>query len=324
MQLPKQVQEAQERSDRAFEERQKANAPAQTPPSEPPTPDATPPDPTPPAEPPKAADPPREDWKAKYLTLQGMYNADVPRLHKDLKAANARVDELTAEVATLKAAKPSAPEPPKEVKIDLPQALIEAIGPEAADAIARIIEQRTSTVRDDIGKQLDPLKEKVDTNAKTAEQLTADRAADARSAFMGALEGRVPDWQAIDAREDWRTFLAERDPFARRVRQDLLTEAASEGDLEAVVAFFDAFKARAGLTKPAADPPPEPAKPSLAHLEVPAVAGRSSVPAVEKKTWTQKEIREFYSDVTKGVYPRERAIQIERDIELAHKEGRVR
>lgn len=323
MQLPKQVQEAQERSDRAFEALQKAHAPTLDPPSDPPNPAPQDDQPPPVVEPPKD-DPKREDWKAKYLTLQGMYNADVPRLRTDLKAANARVDELAAEVATLKAAKPAAPEPPKEVKIDLPKALTDALGPEASEAIVRIIEQSASAVRDDVGKQIDPLKEKVETSAKTAEQLATDRAAEARSAFIGELEIRVPDWQAIDERDDWRAFLAERDSFSRRVRQELMTEAANEGDLESVVAFFEAFKARAGITKPAADAPAAPTKPATAHLEVPPVAGRSAAPVVDKKLWTQKEIRDFYADVTKGVYPRERAMQIEQDIELAHKEGRVR
>jgi hypothetical protein len=320
MKLPKAVQDAKDRSEQADAAARAAATP--------------PPQDEPPGDPPPQApqDPPqgdpetkREDWKAKYSTLQGMYNAEVPRLHRELKAANARVEELLAEVATLKATVAAATKPvapPAPAAPTVPDALVQALGADAAEAIARIVADNAQAVRDDVGKELDPLKEKLDTSTKTADQLAADRARDAQAQFLSTLTTRVPDWQAIDAREDWQVYLNERDVIARRPRGELLKDAAQAGDIDAVTAIFDAFKKHAGLVK---DPPPAapPVNPA-AHLEAPPISGRAAAPVVEKKIWTRKEIETFYADVTKGVYPRQRAQELGRDIEAAAREGRIR
>lgn len=318
MKLPKAVQDAKDRSEQADAEARAAAAPP--PPVEPPP--TTEPPVTPEPAPAGDLEPKREDWKAKYLTLQGMFNAGA----RDLKVANARIEELVAEVATLKASAVAAPkpEPSPPPAPTVSEDLVQALGKDAAEAIARILADNAQAVRADVGKQIDPLKEKVETNAKTAEQLAADRVAEGRSRFLGELSTRVPDWDAIDKREDWQTYLHERDVIARRPRGELLQEAAAAGDIEAVSAIFDAFKQRAGLVKPQPEDPLPPAPPSIAHLEAPPISGRATAPIVEKKTYTKKEVETFYADVTKGAYTRQRAQEISRDIEAAAREGRIR
>lgn len=319
--LPQQVQDAKDRSDRALELiHSAANPPPQDPQPEPAAPDTSPPaDPAAPPAPP-IEEGKREDWKAKYLTLQGMFNAEVPRLNTELRQATARITELTNEVAALKAAKPE-PAPAPEPSTVLPQVVIDAIGPDAAAALQSIVDERIGKVSADVARQIDPIREQNATIAQTAEQQQAAREHEARGRFMGSLLERVPDWQAIDARDDWRAYLAERDPIARQTRQELLTGAAQDFDLDAVVAIFEAFKAKAGLNKP--EPAPEPVKPT-AHLEVPSPSGRAAPGAGDKKIYTRKEIAEFYTDVSKGRYTREKATQIEADIVAAQREGRVR
>ena len=53
---------------------------------------------------------PKESWEQKYKTLQGMYNADVPRLNAKNREVNARVSQLEQLLGTMQqSAKPEEP-----------------------------------------------------------------------------------------------------------------------------------------------------------------------------------------------------------------------
>lgn len=338
MNLPKQVREAGERADQALEQHRTAAA-ATTDTPDPGTETPQPGSDQPPSAQPPSNEPERQptrddgtDYRAKYFTLQGMYNAEVPRLRAELKAANDRIGVLSGEIAEHKAKQTSAPAAPaltSEPKpIAAPAALVAALGQEAADAMMAALAAEAKGIRADVGKDLAPVREQAESATKTAEQMAVEHAAAQREAFMRALSVRVPRWQTIDSDERWLAYLAEKSREARRPRQELLAEAYQEGDLDAVAWFFEDFMSRNGITPagaPAAPANPTNANDALARQEVPAASGRASAGMPEaKKIWTQKQVRQFYADVTKGgVYTRERAMEIEREIDAAAKEGRV-
>lgn len=338
MHLPKQVREAGERADQALEQHRTAAA-ATTDTPDPGTDTPQPGPDQPPSAPPPSNEPERQptrdegtDYRARYFTLQGMYNAEVPRLRADLKAATDRIGALSGEIAELKAKQASAPAVPAPMPepkpIAAPAALVEALGQEAADAMMAALATEAKGIRADVGKDLAPVREQAESATKTAEQLAEEHAAARRDAFMQALTTRVPVWQRIDQDERWHAYLEEKSREARRPRQELLAEAYQEGDLEAVAWFFEDFMSKSGYTPagaPAAPAAPTNANDALARQEVPAPSGRPAAGLPEsKKIWTQKQVREFYADVTKGVHTRERAMEIEREIDAAVKEGRVR
>jgi len=323
MKLPKQVQDAEERANKAIEDANKsADAPQDPPQGDPPA-DA-------PSDPPPVADPPvaesgkdgqdRQDWKAKYHTLQGMFNAEVPRLHRDLKAANARIDELTVALEKSSKTAPADP-PPTTKKFDLPESARAALGEDIADAIVKLVEGSATETRDGIGKDIASVRQDVEATKKTAEDVAAERAENARNAFMGELTRRVPDWQSVDQMERWHQYLAERDRFARRPRQELMAEAFRDGDIDAVVAFFEAFKEQEGIGRKPVDQPP--ADNPLARQQVPDTSGRSSVPQ-DKKQWTRAEIADVYKQIALGKIPPDKAAVLEQDIVAAAGEGRIR
>lgn len=315
MELPKQVRDAEQRANNAIDAL-KAQAGAQ--PAEgagdPPAPGPTDP---PPAEP---KDTGREDWKTKYHVLQGKYNAELPRALADLKAANARNEELAVEVGRLKAeierlkaeaAKPSKPAAEDPPKVNIPDEVMEVLGEDAVAAIRRV-------VATEIDAALVPVKQKADAAAATAEQVNAERAATARDRFFGELTAAVPDYQAIDAREDWQKWLAQVDPLSRRQRQQLLNEAAQAMDVQAVASFFTAFKQAAGVAEPAKPKVPE-------RLETLPQAGKPTAPVVDKKTWTRAEMAQVYKDLAIGRrYTHEEAAKLQAELVAAAREGRVK
>src|SRR3954469_12401913 len=110
MGLPEQLKRQQEQVEAYDRQVQEAAAP----PPEPPQPETPPepPAPEPPAPQPTPVPPPATDeaalWKQRFLSLQGMFNQQVPSLQQQVK-------DLAALVADLQKPKPTAaaPEAPK-------------------------------------------------------------------------------------------------------------------------------------------------------------------------------------------------------------------
>lgn len=331
MAIPKQVREAEERSEQLIKER---NQPATEP-----APDATPnaeaaeaPPATPPADtvaeptddgPPEKQD--RIDWKSKYHVLQGKYNAEVPRLHADLKAERDRVREterqnaeLRQEVAALQKAATAAPKGPTEVDEAISM-LRQEYGEGVVERIEQIIAHR-------VGEAVKPLQGKVE-QTEAERQARRENEEQARKAgdFADAVNKLVPDWERIDAMPEFKAYLAEVGSDGRS-RQDELIDACRNYDAAGAASIFTVFKhnhpayQQLQSTKPRAKDPP-----SLTAQVVPESSGRDrDTPTA--KIWTRKEVTAFYHDLAQGKYRAnpERATEIERDIEAAQRENRIR
>lgn len=317
MELPRQVRDAEKRSNDAIDALRIQQSGVQ--PEEGTQVDSPNPGPTeqpPPAEPPK--DTGREDWKTKYHVLQGKYNAELPRALADLKAANARNEEHAIEIGRLKAEierlkVPAQPAAPAEApKVDIPQEVMDVLGEDAVAAIRRVVATEIDTA-------LAPVKKQAEVAAATAEQVNAERAVTARDRFYSELSSAVPDFQAIDAREDWKQWLAQADPMSRRQRQQLLNEAAQAMDAQAVAAFFTAFKQVAGVAS-------EPTKAKVPErLETLPQAGKPAAPSNEKRMWTRAQMAQVYKDLAIGrKYTHDEAAKLQAELVAAAREGRVK
>jgi hypothetical protein len=248
-------------------------------------------EPAPSVEPPKD----RTDWKAKYHVLDGKYRAEVPRMAEEIRGLKAEVRELREKQQTAPQVTPPAMADDYRQKFD----------PELVEMIERLAEQKA--------KQM-------------VEPVTASVAKSSFDVFVDRVRSHVGNLDAIDSDPDFVGFMAQRDSFSGRSRQELLEDAVRAQDSERVVAFYDAFKS----TVQGANPPPgvttqtpPPAPPAAAV--VPSQSGSPGAPAAAK-VYTGGEIAAFYSAVTKGHYRGREALvnQIEADIRQAHMEGRVR
>ena len=86
-----------------------------------------------------------ETWQAKFFTLKGKYDAEVPRLHSQMRELNTQVQTLLAETAA-RAAKPT-PEP-TPAKTLITEQDKEAFGSDLLDLIDRATESKISGFRD--------------------------------------------------------------------------------------------------------------------------------------------------------------------------------
>lgn len=253
----------------------------------------------PPAEPkvetPAAPAVSEETWEQRYKVLQGKYNAEVPKLQGDLRA-------LTEKVKTLETAAP----PEKLVKPEE----VDHYGSEFIDMVQRAAEERIAPERAEFKRQIDELNARLNGVADTqAKQTQAD--------FFGALTVAAPDWEAVDSDDGWKQWLAQYDPEARRIRQQLLDDALVAQDAPYVASMISKWKAQRQAR----------AKPSLESLAAPTTQRAAPAPDAPKKVWAKSEIDAFYREAAKprgGKYSEEEIARIEQDIESAVREGRYR
>ena len=312
MNLPRAVIEAERKAEEALQRLQQARQPQQTQPE-----GGTPPgDPTPPntessggipapqneSAPAPQNTPPAEGddkWEARFKTLSGKYNAEVPRLHAAIKERDAKLNSLTEEVEALKARI----EAPKESLVKPEE--VNEFGEPLVDLIRRAareeVQAKDSEIKD--------LKSKL-------ESLMGTTAANVEVNFYDRLAAQVPDWRIVNDDPEFHSWLGEVDDLTGALRQDILLQAEEKRDADRVARFFKAFK-KVQQDKSAAS------STSLESQVAPEATRTPEVPK-GKKLWTRAEIAEFYARDRRGEYTEEQASAIDAEIQLAIREQRVR
>lgn len=312
MNLPRAVIEAERKAEEALQRLQAARQPQQSQPDEetppgdpqPPTPDAASATPAPAADPAPAptATPPGEGddkWEARYKTLHGKYNAEVPRLHAALKERDSKLNSLTEEVEALKAAVSN----PRESLIKPEE--VNEFGEPLVDLIRRAARDEMAAKDAEIAA----LKREV-------ESVKTSTVENKEVSFYDKLNSAVPDWMAINDDPDFHAWLGEVDDLTGALRQEILSAAEGKRDADRVARFFKAFK-KVQETKSAA------ATASL-DSQVAPVASRVDEPPKGKKIWTRAEIADFYARDRRGELTEEQSAAIDKEVQLAIRERRVR
>jgi hypothetical protein len=258
------------------------------------------------------------DWEQRYRTLQGMFNAQVPKLQAELRTANQQVAELRQALEQRTAA-PKAPSSPLLTDKD-----VEDFGQDTIDVMRRAARQEAteqfSGIIENLQKQIATLQTTVVPKVAQFEQAaTVSR----EEKFMRDLDTLSPTWRQLNNDPAFLDWLDEVDPFTGTIRQKLLDTAVQAADAHRAATFFTAFAA----AKPAVVPTPTPqpgVSPELEALVTPG-KGRGGAPQPEKPQITRAYIDAFYKDVAAGKYrsrPDEKS-KIELDIFAAQREGRV-
>lgn len=257
-----------------------------------------------------------ETWQAKYLTLKGMYDAEVPRLHAQAREQNQQLQQLIAEVAALKAAKPEpAPAPAKTLITEQDK---EAFGSDLLDLIDRATEQKIAGYRDaeaQLKAEIAELKGKLGNVSERQVMSDKDR-------FIMTLGQQVPDWEAMNVDPGFLAWLAEVDPVYGLPRQVALNNAYEAFDATRTANIFRQYKA---TLAPA--PQTSQNKADLQRQVAPTRSRTSPAPATastEKRNFTQSEITQFYEDWRRGFIENDEAVRLEKEIHAAIAEGRIR
>lgn len=290
-------------------------APTEAEPAQEPAPQNEPPAQEAPAQQPTAAPQADDVWERKYKTLQGLFNAEVPKLQQRNKDLSAQLHEAIERMDKLAQQQSQKPEPQKPT---LDPQDVENFGSD----LVEMVQRQTQRVLGSVAAKLDGVVASFEARLASVEQAlkgtTQTVAVTAEEVFFNKLASVVPDWEQVNASENFLAWLGEADPIYGQTRQAALTAAQQNLDVARVSAIFNAFKA----TLPKANP----AQGNLAKQVSPKTAASAPPAPTEKPVVTQAQIQAFYKEVATGKYRgREvEAAQLEAIINEAIADGRVR
>lgn len=316
--LPKQVQA--QADELAEFEKSLIEATPPEPPAEPkPAEEVTPADPAPaPVKQEPKAD---ETWQKRYQTLQGMFNAEVPRLNAQVKELK---DQLAQAISKLEAASKAPAEPAKPTSPLVTEKDVEAFGGDLIDLVKRQAAEVFQQEKREMESELSKLRTE---NADLKGQLTGvteKQGANDRRAYFVELARLVPDYEAVNVDPDFLNWLAEVDPLSGMPRQAFLNQAFETFNPEHTAKLFNAWKQAHGQV----DPPKQQVKQQLERQVAPGTSKSSAgaAPNAGERVWSAADIQQFYTDVAKGVYRgrADEAARIESEIDAAVASGRVR
>ena len=260
---------------------------------------------------------PEETWQRRYKTLQGKFNAEVPRLSAQVQELTRQLADTQSKMADM-AKRPEAKAPAKSLVTDKD---IEAFGGDLVDLVKR---QAQETAEQLAEERLSKLAEEND-NLRTHLTGVAERqVSNDRDMYFAKLAAQVPDYEELNVDEGFLAWLEEADPLSGQARQEYLNTAFKGFDALRTAQLFNAYKATL------APSPASQAKAPSRNLQRQVTPSTSKVtgptePQPDTRIWKQSEITSFYADVTKGLYKGNAAEQakIEAEIDRAVAEGRV-
>jgi hypothetical protein len=258
--------------------------------------------------------------------------SDVEKLQSQLQSQLGRNDALRDQVNGLQqvlAQLQTQAGTPPEVQPSslLSEDEIAEFGPDLIDVVRRAAQEQTA-----------PLMAKIEylenVNGQLQQSLgnvSESVATSARDALLQRLYDWNPGWEAINTDKSFLQWLEQVDAFAGRKRITMLREAFEKNDAERVIRFFEAFTSETAIssTEPGGTPAtPNQPQADLSKLVAPGRSrgGPDAGSQGEKKVWTQREIAQFYRDVSAGKFAgneKEKNL-LERDIIAAANEpGRI-
>jgi len=236
-------------------------------------------------------------WEERYKALQGKYNAEVPRLHQELKDLKEQVhnpsekEGLLREIAELKSQTAPPPAPLPSPHIDK---IREDYGDELANAFAASKAEN------------DSLRHELQNLMTRTNEIQSNNS-------LGTLANMLSE-QGINfdqANNDplFLDWLREVEPFAGVPRQQLLSQAYEAGDLPRAAQFFTAYQGMQASTR--IEPKPKPSMEEHVKVQSNAAPVKSEP---EPIAWTQGQIQEFYRNKTAGMYTTEEAERLENQL----------
>jgi hypothetical protein len=310
MALPQAVERAGQLADQMYEqaygkqgEPNGAQAPVVAEPSPAPAPAA--PAAPPPAEPPAPA---QDSWEARYKTLAGKYNAEVPRMAADNRTLKESVGTLTEQVGALtKQIAEQQSKIPMEPLIRPEE--IQEFGEPLVDMARRAAKEVVAQAQGPMQRELDATRTELTDLKKSAGEIQWQN-------FIDLVSSLCPDWAQINVNPDFLSWLDGVDDFTGLPRQSLLDRAKDARDAPRVARFFQTWK-QANQNR-ATD-----SRNALESQVVPDSSSRTVVPS-GKQIYSRAQVKRFYDDWRSGRLTDAQAIVIEAELDAASREGRIR
>lgn len=269
-----------------------------------------------------------EEWRHRFLSMQGRYNAAV----RDKGAMEEQMTQLGQELVRTQNILASIQSQPanQQAASHAHESLItdadrENYGDELIDLARR-------AGREAIAPELEHLRAE-------NQRLTQRVQSTSKRELFATLDQHLPTWRQINTNQHFKMWLRLPNVYTGQLRGNMLKAAVDGAEAPKIIALFQDFLREAAATGqdvPAAqhqqqEPQPAPRTAAL-DLETLAAPGRarpasgdSQVPS-EKPIYSRADIAKFFDEKRRGLWAhRQQAAQdYENDLSAAQREGRIR
>jgi hypothetical protein len=270
---------------------------------------------------------PEETLAQKYRTLQGMYNAEVPRLHQQNRELVGRVQQLEQLLSTLTTQAAASTALPQTTERLVSDKDVEEYG-ESLEVMRKVSREEYVPMIQKIA-QLEQTIQRLQSNVvPQVQSLTQRQAVSTEQQFWAQLSQAVPNWKAINDDPDFQTWLLQADPLTGISRQAILEDAQRTFDVSRITNFFRVWMEITGQATVAQNTQRNVSGSELQRQVAPGRGrnnGNATATGATGKTYTPDDIRAFFDAVRSGKYKgrEQERDRLERDIFAAQREGRI-
>ena len=263
------------------------------------------------AQPVVPSEPVKDDFESKFKSLQGKYNAEVPRYAEQLRKANESLDSLRKQNELLM----QAPEIQEVQKVTSEDE--QAFGSDLIELVRKVSKQEAAQAAKAASVEVQKVASKVGS-------LEQAQVASAGDKFMSEVALAVPDWETVNADSKWLDWLDEYSPETGAPRQSALDAAQGVLDSARTIALFNAYK----KTQPAPEvktiSAQERAQQELKSQIAPAKTVATAPQVVTDRVWTGDEYERAFDVRNSQVMTASEVASLEAEAERAYVEGRIR
>ena len=256
-----------------------------------------------------------DNFEAKYSTLKGKYDAEVPRLHEELRDLKESVFDRLDKLSE-KQQEPENDTPEEEEINPLLDAFREEYGDDLMKYLDAYFDSKLPNVKEELSQAVKPVEEKVASIEESQVNV-------AQAEFATYLDEHVDgEWLKVWESDDpkFTEFLAKPDPSGLYTYGDLADLYSKNWDVDKMAKLFNVF-----FEKPESSKKEEKSKSDKDLLVAPSKKSPATTPDTDdgKINWTTASIKQFEIDDRKGQYSPEESKKMWDDLLSAPSEGRI-
>lgn len=215
-----------------------------------------------------------EKLRNRYASLQGKYNAEVPRLHQQTKDLESRIQQLMEENNGLRGEIARR----EQAKTYITEQDSDTYGEDMVDLVRRGAREESAKFAAEAASlkgQVEQLRQQMQSQAQAT-------AAQREEVFYSTLTAEAPFWESQNSDPGFLAWLEEADPIYGFQRNEALQRAFNALDAHRVSAIFKEYHDALRSSNP------------LARQVSPARNRGMASGQPEPRTWSQGEIQAFY------------------------------
>ena len=251
-----------------------------------------------------------ETWHSRFTTLQGKFQAEVPRLHQQLKESNQSLAEMRSQIDQIR----QQPVEPVQEAQTVTTEDEEAFGSDLIAVMKKVAKQEAAAVAKQQEAHTQSINRKVDS-------VMQDQANTAGDKFMASIATAIPEWETINADPKWLDWLGEYSPETGAPRQDSLDSASNNLDSKRAIALFNLFKSQNPVAPVSTQTK---AQQELQRQVAPAKTAASTGQTITEKIWTGDEYEQAFDVRLNHTHSDAEIAEIQVEAERAYNDGRIR